>query len=200
VEVAVHALHGERLVGQLPVALLDTFSVHLDGRHHGGHRVEPLQKCVDGERFARRTERRGQGAVHGRHRRTQPVGLRGEVAARGEVARAGRCHVPALCGVRGELGHHAQRVKLTVERRLERSEQPCHVRVARPGQLAVQLDVGVDARSDAAEHLEHRGVAEHDAGVALLGADDPSGGVHGQLRRRFLDEAQWPDRRGLIHQ
>ena len=39
-------------------------------------------------------------------------------------------------------------------------------------QLAVQLDVGVDAGGDATEHLEHRGVAEHHAGVALLGADD----------------------------
>ena len=103
--------------------------------------------------------------MHRSHRLAQPVGLAGEVAAHlvgvqvalGEqVARAGGGHVPALGGVRRERGDHAERVRLTVERRLERSEQPRHVRVAGAGQHPVELDVGVDARGDAAEHLEDR--------------------------------------------
>ena len=65
--------------------------------------------------------------------------------------------------------------------RLERAEQPRHVRVAGPAEHPVELDVGVDAGGDPAEHLEDGLLLEDHAGVALLGVEDPRRGVQRQL-------------------
>ena len=45
--------------------------------------------------------------------------------------------------------------------------------VGRPGQVAADLEVGIDARLELAEQLEHQPVAVADRGVALLGAERP---------------------------
>ena len=140
--------------------------------------------------------------MHRRDRLAEPVGLTREVAthlvgvqvALGEqVAGARGRHVPALGGVRGEFGDHPERVRLAAERRLVRPEQPRDVWVARPRQHPVQLDVRVDARRDAAEHLEDGLFLEDDAGVALFGARNPRGGVGGQLDAGLLAEAHIAD-------
>ena len=140
----------------------------------------------------------GQCRVHRCDRLTQPVRLTGEVAAHlvgvqvalGEqVAGAGRGHVPALGGVGRELGDHAERAGLTRPRRLEEPQQPRHVRVAGPGQHPVELDVGIDPRGDAAEHLEDGFLLEHHTGVALLGARHPRRDVERQRDVGLLAEA-----------
>ena len=70
------------------------------------------------------------------------------------------------------------------------------MRVARAGQHPVQFDIGAGARGDAAEDLEDGFFLEHDAGVALLGAQHPRRGVHRQHDVGLLAEphiaAGWP--------
>ena len=147
--------------------------------------------------------------MHRGDRFAQPIGLTREVAAHlvgvqvalGEqVTCAGGRHVPALGGVRRERGHHAQRAGFAVPGRLERAEQPRHVRVTRTRQHPVQLDVRVDAGGDATEDLEDGLFLEDDACVALLGTRHPRRGVHRQRDVGLLAESHIVDRRRRIDQ
>ena len=54
---------------------------------------------------------------------------------------------------------------------LDRARRGRHVREARAGEQAGQLDLGVRARLDPPEHLQHRPLAERDRAVGLLGAE-----------------------------
>ena len=205
VQIAVDPLHRDLLARELAVPLLDQRGVPAEVGHGCGGGLQPLEHGVDGKIHRGRAEFGGQRGMHGGHRLAQPVGLAGEVAADlvgvevtlGEqVARAGRGHVPALGAVRGELGHHAQRTGLgtcSIPGGLVRAEQRRDVRVTGPGQHPVQLDVGVDARGEATEHLEHRPVLEDDAGVALLDPRHARNSGRRQVGARFLLEAQSAD-------
>jgi hypothetical protein len=68
------------------------------------------------------------------------------------------------------------------------------VRVVAAAEHPVELDVGVDAGRDAAEHLEDRVLLEDDAGVALLGVENPRPGADRELRARFGLEDDVADR------
>ena len=140
----------------------------------------------------------GQCGVHRRDGLAEPVRLTGEVTAYlvgvevtfcEQVAGARGGHVPALGRVGGELGHHPQRARFTVHgRRLERPEQPGHVRIARAAEHPVQLDVGVDAGIDPSEDLEDGLFFEDHAGVALLGTQHPRRHAERQRDARLLGE------------
>ncbi len=203
-----HPLDGHLLPGQGLEPGGDRRHVLLELGHRVRGRAQPGQHGVDRERRRAGAQFLGERQVHRRDRLAEPVRLALEVPAGlvGAELRVGEQvagrrggHRPALGRVRRILGDHAERTmtrRLCQIRigRLERAEQPRHVRIPRPAEDPVQLDVRIDAAGDPAEHLEDRVLLEDHAGVALLGVEHPRPPVQRQLRARLLLEGQVADR------
>ncbi len=123
----------------------------------------------------------------------EPVGLAREVAADlvgvqvglgEEVAHAGQRQVPAVAGGAQELLEHREVQRLLlgsvgVAGSLHPAVEGGDVVAAGLGQRLVDLDVGVVAGGDLAEHLHQAVLAERQRGVALLAGEQR--GVRGQV-------------------
>ena len=152
------------------------------GLEPGQHRLRQDGQVVGGPGLG--GERVREHVVHLRGRQAQPLGLAREVPADlvgvqvrlGEqVADAGQREVPAVARGAQELLEHRQLHRLVGAHGRAVELQPAVERgdvvAALLGERLVDLDVGVAARGDLAEHLHQAVVAERQRGVALLAGE-----------------------------